>query len=45
MAIEAQRENPLTERETDQVEPLRVDFEGGIELIDTPLSLNNEMLL
>ena len=40
MAIVVQRENPLAERETDQIEPLRIDFEGGIELVNTPLSLD-----
>ena len=44
-AIEVERENPLTQRETDQVEPLLVDFKSGVDLFDTPLSLDAEMLL
>jgi len=35
-AIVVQRKHPLAKSETDQVEPLFVDFKGGIELVDAP---------
>jgi hypothetical protein len=40
-----QRENPLAERETYQVQALGVNFQRGIDGVDATLALDNELLV
>jgi hypothetical protein len=43
--IIVQRENPLAHRQSNHVEPIRIDFKGSVKLIDAAFALNPEMLL